>query len=271
MRTAHTILGLALISLALSACGSTIGPDPTLAAAPSAAPPTISRTNTPEPTETAPLTATSIPASETPTITITLPPSPTTTLTPAPTYVKLRGEVIVAQANCRYGPGEPYLYKYGVIGGSNLEIIGRNETGTWIEIQAIGGRNPCWVKADLMRIKGDVMTVQPIPPETVRLPSSPYYEPLTGVSVKRHGNIVTVSWSPLKLRAGDDSEQYPYLVEAWVCKAGKMVFTPVGSYATAVDIEDNSGCSTPSHGRVYGVEKHGYTKWIEPAWPQPGG
>ncbi|HVN53129.1 MAG TPA: hypothetical protein VMT46_02270 [Anaerolineaceae bacterium] len=250
---------------------STIGSNPTLAITPTNARPTITITNTSGPSETATLTVTAIPAYKTPTLTETTPPSQTPTLTLAPTYVKLRGEVIVVQANCRYGPGEPYLYKYGLLGGSNLEIIGRNETGTWIEIQAIGGRNPCWVKADLMKIKGDVMTVQPIPPETVRLPSSPYYGPLTGVSARRNGNIVTVSWGPLKLRAGDDSEQYPYLVEAWVCRDGQIGFTPVGSYETRVDIEDDPGCSMPSHGRVYGVEKHGYTKWIEPAWPQPEG
>ncbi|HLF89379.1 MAG TPA: hypothetical protein VI451_10560 [Anaerolineales bacterium] len=32
-----------------------------------------------------------------------------------------------------------YLYKYGLVGGSNLEIIGRTDLGDWVLIQAIGG------------------------------------------------------------------------------------------------------------------------------------
>ncbi len=119
---------------------------------------------------------------------VTEPPSPSVT----PTYAILRGEVLV-RANCRYGPGAPYLYKYGLVPGSNLEIIGRTDTGSWILIQAIGGNNPCWVKATLMDVKGDVMDVQPT---YIPLPPSPYYGPLKGVSARRDGNTVTVFWSP---------------------------------------------------------------------------
>jgi hypothetical protein len=55
-----------------------------------------------------------------------------------------------------------YLYKDGLVGGSNLEIIGRTDLGDWILIRAIGGTNPCWVKADLMAVKGNVLTVAPV-------------------------------------------------------------------------------------------------------------
>ena len=67
---------------------------------------------------------------------------------------------------------------------------------------------------------------------------------------------------------GDDSEQEPYLVEAWVCRDGKLTFVPVGAYYTETTIVDEPGCSEPSFGRVYGVEKHGYTKPREIPWPQ---
>ena len=190
---------------------------------------------------------------------VTEPPSPSVT----PTYAILRGEVLV-RANCRYGPGAPYLYKYGLVPGSNLEIIGRTDTGSWILIQAIGGNNPCWVKATLMEVKGDVMDVQPT---YIPLPPSPYYGPLKGVSARRDGNMVTVFWSPLSLRAGDNSEQTPYVIEAWVCNEGKIVFTPVGAYGSAVEIPDEIGCSEPSHGRITAAEKHGYTPFVEIPWP----
>jgi hypothetical protein len=168
------------------------------------------------------------------------------------------------RSNCRYGPGYPYLYKYGLVAGSNLEVIGRNELGTWILVQAIGGNNPCWVKASLMDVKGDVMSVAPT---DIPLPPSPYYQSPTGVSARRNGNEVSIFWNPITLRAGDDSGQFPYVVEAWVCRDGKLVFTPEGTYATAIKIVDEPGCSEPSHGQVRGAEKHGYTLPAKIPWP----
>jgi len=170
----------------------------------------------------------------------------------------------LVRSNCRYGPGAPYLYKYGLVAGSNLEIIGRTGTGAWILVRAIGGDNPCWVKTSLMDVKGDVLAVQPT---YIPLPPSPYYGPLKGVSARRDGDIVTIFWSPLSLRAGDDSEQTPYVIEAWVCTGGNLVFTPVGAYGVAVEITDEAGCNEPSHGRITAAEKHGYTPFVEIAWP----
>lgn len=219
---------------------------------------TIPPTQTPNPT----ITSTS---TSTPTLMSTLVPSVTPFPSPSATYAILRGTVLV-QANCRYGPGAAYLYKYGLYPGNNLEIIGRNDTGTWIVIQAIGGTNPCWVKASLLDIKGVVMGLAPA---SLPLPQSPYYGPLTGANALRSGNDVTISWHPLVLRAGDDSLQYPYLVEAWLCQAGQIIFTPIGSWEPILTVQDEAGCSEPSHARLYGVEKHGYTNWVEIPWPQP--
>jgi hypothetical protein len=209
-------------------------------------------THTPAPTQT---------PSITPTGTDT--PSPTST----PTYAILRGQVLPERANCRYGPGAPYLYKYGLVGGSNLEIIGRNAAGTWVLIQAIGGNNPCWVKAELMNIKGDVIAMEPKRVDIIQA-WSPYYPPLTGVSASRTEANVTVFWNPITLRAGDDSGQIPYVVEAWVCQAGQIVFVSIGSYGIAAEVTDEPGCETESRGQVMAAEKHGYTRPIILAWPQ---
>jgi hypothetical protein len=199
----------------------------------------------------------------TPTPTHTPTDSPTPTITP--TYAILRGTVL-EQSNCRYGPGAAYLYKYGLYAGYNLEIIGRNEKGTWVVIQAIGGTNPCWVKASLMDIHGDVMSLAPA---SLPLPQSPYYGPLSGVSAVREGRSVIISWNSLELRAGDDSLQYPYLVEAWLCQDGQLNFYPIGSWEPIITVEDEAGCDEASHARVYGVEKHGYTAWVNIPWPAP--
>ena len=223
---------------------------------PSTPSPTLRPTQTPQPSTT-PTTA--IASTATPSQTASL----TSTSIPSPTYAILRGTVL-EQANCRYGPGAPYLYKYGLYSGNNLEIIGRNELGTWIVIQAIGGSNPCWVKASLLKFEGDVVSLAPA---SLPLPQSPYYGPVSGVSAVRNGDYVTISWNPIHLKAGDDSLQYPYLIEAWLCQDGQLLFSPIGSWETIVTVLDESGCSEASHARVYGVEKHGYTAWVEAPWP----
>lgn len=215
-----------------------------------------SQTDRPAPSETP--TATPKP-SQTPTATHTLTPTVTAT------YDILRGEVL-ERSNCRYGPGAPYLYKYGLVVGSNLEVIGRNSLGTWVLVRAIGGDNPCWVKATLMEVNGEVMSVEPT---YMPLPPSPYYGPPKGVSADRQGDTVTVFWSPISFRAGDETASPPYLIEAWVCQDGRLTFIPVGSYATAVEIVDEAGCAEPSRGQVLGVEKHGYTQAVEIPWPRP--
>lgn len=215
-------------------------------------------------------TETTIP-SETPTqiptytATATLSPTPEATLTPTitPTYAIIRAKVL-QQANCRYGPGAPYLYKYGLFPDSVIEVFGRNETGTWVLIRAIGGTNPCWVKADLLEMRGDVMSVEPT---YIPLPMSPYYGPVTNVSAQRDGDEVTISWDLFIIRPGDEHDGPTQLVETWTCHDGKLVFEPVGSYINFITVIDEAGCSEPSHARVYGVEKHGYTYPIEVPWP----
>ncbi|MEA4907865.1 MAG: hypothetical protein GYA17_08885 [Chloroflexi bacterium] len=205
-----------------------------------------------------------------PTETASATPSPTVTAsqTPVPTYVTLRGKVIVDQAVCHYGPGAPYLYKYAVIRDSNLEIIARVARGTYIQVQAIGGDNPCWVNPQWMEIQGDLNSVRPMNAEDVQLPWTPYYsQPPTGVSAQRQGNEVTVSWNPVTLKAGDDSEQVPYVIEAWVCQDGNFVFTPLGAWQTQATIVDEPGCQEPSHARLLASEKHGYLPGAEIPWP----
>jgi hypothetical protein len=267
MNQSKTVSIILLLSLILTACSTTL--QPTI----SAATPPVLVTHSPTlAAATTTLTASSQPTSTStpvPTPTATLLPLPSDTPTPtlAPTYVKLRAEVIVDQAVCHYGPGAAYLYKYGLVGGSNLEVIARLETATYIEVQAIGGSNPCWVNAKWMNIKGDIQNVQPVDPQDVKLPLSPYYGALAQVSAQRDSSEVSVSWTPLILKAGDDSEQYPYLVEAWICKDRQIVFTPIGSHSPAVKITDEPGCTAPSHACLYGVEKHGYTHWLEIPWP----
>ncbi|HZK61719.1 MAG TPA: hypothetical protein VFC41_06550 [Anaerovoracaceae bacterium] len=193
--------------------------------------------------------------------------TPTFTPTLIPTYEILRGEVNVPHVSCFYGPHKSYLYKYGLVGGSNLEIIGRNIDTNYIEIRAIGGTNPCWMNLEWMNVKGDINNVRPVPPSEVILPQSPYYGPVSGVSAARDGDQVTISWNYLAISPGKDSLQFPYLIESWVCQDGNLRFLPVGSWQTSAIIIDQPGCNEPSHAHLYGVEKHGYTTPVEIPWP----
>lgn len=222
-----------------------------------------------------PSTATDIPTeTPAPTATFTAAPTqtPTATLTSTPTeiptYAVLRAEVL-ERANCRYGPGAPYLYKYGLVVGSNLEVIGRLDDASWIEIQAIGGDNPCWVKSSLMDVKGDLLSVEPVYPDKAPLPVSPYYAPLTLKDVSRTGDQVSIRWYGQVLRAGD--EEYTnaplYLVETWTCENGVFKFSPYGLSVEIIAITDQSGCAEISHARIYFSEKHGYAGPVDVELP----
>jgi hypothetical protein len=177
--------------------------------------------------------------------------------------------VTIQQAVCHYGPGAPYLYKYGVYQGSNLELLRRVEGGNYVEIQAIGGNNPCWVRVDYFEIKGSWLDLQPVRFDQIKLPITPYYASPGGVSARRDGSTVTVFWNPLGLNAGDSSEQTPYIVEAWVCQGGTNIFVPTGTDQTAVRIVDEAGCAEPSYAYFIAAEKHGYTPRVKVPWPAP--
>jgi hypothetical protein len=166
---------------------------------------------------------------------------------------------VTTRAQCRYGPGWAYLYKYGLVVGSNMEVIGRNAKATWLLVQAINGNNPCWVRADLIAVKGGPMTLAEA---GYKLPYSRRYYPPGNVYTMRRGNEVTIYWDPVRIDPGNDSGQYPYLIEAWVCHAGELVFEPAGTWETSWVYVDEPGCSEPSHAQIFTVEKHGYS------WPR---
>ncbi|MBN2388806.1 MAG: hypothetical protein JXB85_17455 [Anaerolineales bacterium] len=253
-RTIATILFLYF----LAACAP-VTPEPTATYTQ-----TSTATFTSSPTATSTLTRT-LPPTATLTPTETPTPSDTPTFTPIPTAVILRFQVL-QRANCRYGPGAPFLYKYGLVDGSNMEAFGRNFDASWLFVRAIGGTNPCWVNASLLNVHGDATALPEVDPFVI-LPISPYYPALTGVSAVRSGNTVTFSWNQLVLRAGDDSEQTPYVVAAWVCRNGEHVFEVVGTYALNASVTDDASCSGARIAYVMGAEKHGYTPLIRVTLP----
>lgn len=255
MGTYFQAKNLIMLLLFLTACSpAMLAPTPTA----TSLPPTVTSTATPLPVPTATATATLAPTPAN---------TPTPTITSVPTYIILRG-VVTEHVSCFYGPSKAYLYKYGLLVGNRLDIIGYNADTGYIEVQAIGGNNPCWMNLKWMDVQGDINMVQPVDPMTIKLPESPYYGPLNRVKAVRSGDEVTITWDVLEISPGKDSLQEPYLVEAWVCQSGKITFVPMGVYVPEATVVDEPGCSDPSFGRVYGVEKHGYTRAREIQWPQ---
>ena len=132
-----------ILSLVLAGCGSPAAePPPT--APPSPAPsPTAHPTSTPPPSPTPTLSPTPSPTAPPPTLTRT----PTATLTPI-----VFGEIRSRQrVNVRKGPGVDFSTFETLPSGSEVQVIGQNEDGTWHSIKLDNG-DEGWVRADLLFI-----------------------------------------------------------------------------------------------------------------------
>jgi hypothetical protein len=250
---------------------------PTLTPAPSS---TATQTQSFTPTATQTETATPLP-----TATASATASPT--LTPVPTYAILQGQVVNRIA-CRYGPGDVYLYQFGLIPGNRMEISGRveirvkDEMQTWLWGLAEGYPNNCWVNARDVKLGGELSSLEVVYPDKVKLPLTSNWPAPQNVKATRVGDQVTINWDAYVLPLGErESANSPqYLLELWLCQGGQVAFTPIGSFDSpasgdkpevrgtdGVSVTDEAGCAEPSHGRIYLAEKHGYVGPVEIRWP----
>ncbi|MFC1923539.1 hypothetical protein ACFLY4_09665, partial [Chloroflexota bacterium] len=194
------------------------------------------RTSTQQPTETATLTMTSTATKTlTPTQTATITQTPTITLTVPPP----EGFVNVAQANCRYGPGAAYLYKFGLYQGISVEILGRTDRGDWVYVLPLWYEDGCWIKADLLQVSGDIFSVEV---DYGTLPFSDIYPPTWITDVRRDGDEVFLAWSDVRMTV---DKYRGYLIEAWLCVNGELVFTPLNIDGLVLVLTDEAGCSEP--------------------------
>jgi hypothetical protein len=252
---------------------------PTLTLAPTASQtPTLTASETLPPTPTATQTKTA-----TPTASQTATPSPT----PVPTYAILRGEVVNRIA-CRYGPGDIYLYQFGLIPGNRMEISGRvevrgrRETETWLWGLPEFFPNECWVNARDVKLDGELSSLEIVYPEKVKLPLTSNWPAPQNVKATRLGDQVNISWDAYVLPLGErESENSPqYLLELWLCQDRQVAFTPLGTFdplasgdkpevlgRDELSVIDQAGCVEPSHGWIYLAEKHGYVGPVEIQWP----
>jgi hypothetical protein len=219
--------------------------------------------------------------SPTPTLTPTITPTPSSTSTPTrtPTVTPTPGPPVVTvlvNAACRFGPGGAYLWDYGLLETSWMEVIGRTVDGSWLFVEGVHGWNPCWVKADLVSFNdgGEVAThnIEIVSNDIILPYATNLYLPPDGVQAFRNGNQVTIYWNAVWMTEDD---YRGYLIEAWLCQDGGQVFKPIGYVpplsenegTLGITVLDEPGCVYPSSARIYTVEKHGYTGYIDIPWP----
>jgi hypothetical protein len=192
----------------------------------------------------------------TPTPTIT----DTPTITPTATF-DFPDVTVKMQAHCRYGPATAYLHAGDLYPGDHGLVWNRNYSGTWLWVRFDKLWYACWVAASVLEIDGDVFRVATM---ERRLPQSSLYGPPTNVAATRQGNQVTVSWDAVWMTEDDFRG---YLIEANVCQNGLLIFQPVHTNGTSYTFTDDTNCDRRSSGRLYAVEKHGYTDWVPIPWP----
>lgn len=250
-----------LVLLLTSACA----PSPAQQASQTAAALTAtaaSWTETPRPTFTMTPTETALP---THTSRPTLTPSPTVSMTPTSNFP---AATVNKQAHCRYGPSVAYLHAADLYPGDQGTVQARYIYGNWLYVKFDKLNYYCWVAPSVVDLVGDVaglgykeLNLQSI--------GSNMYGPPKGVTAVRSGDEVLISWERVEMTEDDDRG---YLLELFVCQKGNYLWW-TDSYpdqdSTSYEVRDEAGCNQPSSGKLYTVEKHGFSEPVEIPWPQP--
>jgi len=226
-------------------------------------------TLTPSPT----LTSTLIPSK---TITNTLIPTetqtPTKSLTPTITHTSTDSVpsvvVNIQAAHCRYGPSKAYLHAADLYQGDRGRIHGRFQYSDWLYIKWDKLAYRCWVSPYVVDVSGDISGILFHSIGLERIPST-LYPPPKNVRASREGDMVTITWDRVPMTEDDDRG---YLIEAFICQNGSYFWWTASTesqFITSYTVRDEAGCRTASSGKIYTVEKHGYTDPVSIPWPKP--
>lgn len=228
----------------------------------SISPTTAPATETPVPTQTSTATKTLTPTVES-TATLTLSPTAPATATFAfPTVT------VNKQAHCRYGPSAAYLHAADLYAGDKGTVRSRYIYGNWLYVKFDKLNYFCWVAPSVVDVVGDVSTVGYKELDLQSIGSN-MYGPPPGVSAVRNGNEVIISWDQVEMTADDDRG---YLLELFVCQDTIYKWwtdSYPDQYSTSYEVRDEAGCAQPSSGKLYTVEKHGFSEPVNIPWPPP--
>ena len=225
---------------------------------------TTASTDTPEATRTLTATPTATPL-PTLTFTPTIVFSPTITTTPTFTFPTV---TVNKQAHCRYGPSVAYLHAADLYPGDAGTVRGRYPFSNWLYIKFDKLNYFCWTAPSVVDVVGDVKTVAY---KELNLQSigSNQYGPPAGVTAVRNGNRVTISWNQVRMTKDKDRG---YLLELFVCQDTIYKWwtdSYPDQYTTTYTVKDEAGCAQPSSGKLYTVEKHGFSEPAIIPWPAP--
>jgi hypothetical protein len=146
-------------------------------------------------------------------------------------------------------------------------VRGRFNNSKWLYIKFDKLKYFCWVAPSVVDVVGDINTIKFT---QVYLPGpSVLYGSPKGVSAVRDGKKVTITWEVVPMTDDDDRG---YFLDIFVCQNGAYLWYPVAldnRDKTSYAVKDEAGCPAKSGGKLYAVEKHGYTRPVEINWPQP--
>lgn len=111
-----------------------------------------------------------------------IPPSATNTLTPSPTPPIMGIVTSLQTVNVRVGPGANFSALVALTPGTEVQVIGIDESGRWYNIRMDDGREG-WINAPLLRIEPTATTFPTLtlpPDETALAESSPLPTALIG-------------------------------------------------------------------------------------------
>ena len=243
---------LALVLTMLACNASAIGTTPTLPS------PTVAETSTftltPEATFTPQFTFT-------PKITLT----PTISATPTLAFPTV---TVNKQAHCRYGPSVAYLHAADLFPGDVGTVRGRAFFSQWLYIKFDKIDYFCWAAPSVVDVVGDISNIEKRETYLTTIGSNMYGSP-QNVDAYRDGDEVVITWDRVKMTDDDDRG---YLIEAFVCQKTIyqwLTFSYPDQYETEYVVVDEAGCAAKSYGRIYTVEKHGYSNPVDIPWPEP--
>ena len=247
-----------LLVLFAAACAPSPEQQATLTATSWTKTPTATFTVTPTGTFTPTFTAT---ITDTPTIT------PTSTVTATSTFA-FPTVTVNKQAHCRYGPSQAYLHAADLYSNDIGTVRGRYIYSNWLYVKFDKLNYMCWVAPSVVNVVGDISTVGYKELNLQSIGSNQYGPPHNVVAV-RDGDKVTVSWDQMEMTKDKDRG---YLWELFVCQNGAYLWW-TGSYpdqySTSFTVRDEAGCAQPSSGKLYTVEKHGFSEPAMISWPAP--
>ncbi|HEY5729675.1 MAG TPA: hypothetical protein VIS72_06455 [Anaerolineales bacterium] len=251
---------LLLAPLVLMSCNIPVSQSTATTAVPETDTPAPVMTFTPTETSTSTITLT---PTETLTPTITFTP----TVTATPTYA-FPTVTVNKQAHCRYGPSVAYLHAADLYAGDVGTVRGRYVYSKWLYIKFDKLNYFCWVAPSVVDVVGDISLIGY---KELNLQSigSNMYGPPTGVTAVRVGNEVLISWNQVVMTDDDDRG---YLLELFVCQGGNYLwwtYSYPDQFTTSYEVRDEAGCALPSSGKLYTVEKHGFSQPVILAWPPP--